>query len=76
MPDMSGWEVCNAIKKLPDYSRPETIIITAVKTNLLEELVEMDFVDILYKPFTVTSLENKVNKAIKKIIKRLVVSYK
>jgi len=67
MPDMSGWEVCHAIKKLTKPSRPEVLIITAVKNVMLEELKELGFTDILYKPFGVGELTDKLDNLIKKI---------
>lgn len=68
MPDIDGYEICKVIDKMPKISRPEILIITAIKIDLIENLQDKDYIDILHKPFPINDLEKKIDKIIRKII--------
>ncbi|MEQ8192294.1 MAG: protein kinase [Candidatus Eremiobacterota bacterium] len=67
MPDIDGYEICKVIDKMPKSSRPEVLIITATRLDLIENLREKDYIDILYKPFRLKELNKKIDEIITKI---------
>ncbi len=67
MPDIDGYEICKVIDKMTKISKPEVIIITAIKIDLIEKLRDKDYIDILYKPFAIKELEKKIDIIIRKI---------
>ncbi len=75
MPDIDGYETCKVIDKMPKFSRPEVLIITAARNDLIESLLAKDYIDIMYKPFRLKELKTRVDKIIQKINMQRSTSY-
>ncbi|MEQ8168555.1 MAG: protein kinase [Candidatus Eremiobacterota bacterium] len=75
MPDIDGYETCKVIDKMPKFSRPKVLIITAIKNDLIESLRGKDYIDILYKPFRLKELHKKIEEIIEKINTQKATSY-
>ena len=75
MPDIDGYETCKVIDKMPKFSRPEVLIITAARNDLIESLLEKDYIDILHKPFRLKELKTRVDEIIQKINMQKSTSY-
>jgi PAS domain S-box-containing protein len=62
MPKMDGLEVCRAIKKEPAFSDMKVIITTGFQDDpKLEEIIQLGFTNICYKPLDIGAFLKQVN---------------
>ncbi len=65
MPEMSGLELCERIKKDPDYKNIPVIFLSAAPSNMHKDhAFSLGAFDYLEKPFTTKNLVERVNAAI------------
>lgn len=63
MPNMDGFQLCDAIKSQPDLAHIPVILLTASAQRVqIEEFTRHDFAGYLLKPFSMSDLRLKVEE--------------
>jgi CheY-like chemotaxis protein len=67
MPDMSGWEVFNKLKKSEAGARVIFVSVVEITPERKQSLMKEGLIDYINKPFTKDDLMEKVKKAMEAV---------
>lgn len=72
MPGMTGRQVLEAMRQMPEFASTPAVFMTArAQHSEIEELLEIDLVEVISKPFDPMSLAEQIEDAMKRSLAKL-----
>jgi len=65
MPEMSGWDVLAKLKEDPEWKKIPIFFLTAKTDDYSKEFGKISAQDYIEKPFKITDLKKRIDKALK-----------